>query len=94
MGEVRPKDERKGQIVGSGVILGGGRGGTAGKTVPADHGFPATRQNDRFCAVPRVDPGNVGLDLDHPYDHGVRLSMPPIHISSEPLRHTLEKIRQ
>ena len=34
------------------------------------------------------------LDLDHPYDHGVRLSMPPIHISSEPLRHTLEKIRQ
>ncbi len=34
------------------------------------------------------------LDLDNPFDRGVRLTPPPIRISSEPLRHTLETIRQ
>ena len=33
--------------------------GAPGKTVPADHGFPATRQNDKFCTVTRVHPVNV-----------------------------------
>ena len=30
------------------------------KTVPADHGHPATRQNVTVPAVPKVHPGNVG----------------------------------
>jgi len=34
------------------------------------------------------------LDLDNPFDRGVRLTPPPIHISSEPLRHALETIRR
>lgn len=34
------------------------------------------------------------LDLDNPFDRGVRLTPPPIRISSEPLRHTLDTIRQ
>ena len=48
---------------GLGVVLGGGRGGTAEKTVPADHGFPGTRQNVTVPAVSRGYPGNVGLHL-------------------------------
>jgi hypothetical protein len=36
--------------------------GAPEKTVLADHAFPATRQNDRFCAVPQVHPGNVGCN--------------------------------
>ncbi len=34
------------------------------------------------------------LDLDSPFDRGIRVTPPPISISSEPLRHTLETIRQ
>ena len=35
---------------------------TAAETVSAAHGFLATRQNDGFCAVPRVHLGNVSLE--------------------------------
>lgn len=34
------------------------------------------------------------LDLDNPFDRGIRLTPPPIRISPEPLRHVLETIRQ
>jgi hypothetical protein len=34
------------------------------------------------------------LDLDNPFDRGIRLTPPPIRISAEPLRRTLETIRQ
>ena len=34
------------------------------------------------------------LDLDNPFDRGIRLTPPPIRMSSEPLRRTLETIRQ
>ncbi len=34
------------------------------------------------------------LDLDNPFDRGIRLTPPPIRISSEPLRHVLDMIRQ
>ena len=34
------------------------------------------------------------LDLDSPFDRGIRVTPPPIRISSEPLRHVLETIRQ
>ena len=34
------------------------------------------------------------LDLDSPFSGGIRLAPPPIHISSDPLRHTLEEIRR
>jgi hypothetical protein len=34
------------------------------------------------------------LDLDNPFDRGIRVTPPPIRISSEPLRHTLETIRE
>lgn len=60
---MRLNGEKKSRIDGSGVVLGGERSRSAGKTVPADHGFPATRKIDRFCAVPRGHPGNVGYEL-------------------------------
>ena len=34
------------------------------------------------------------LDLDNPFDRGIRVTPPPIRISGEPLRHALETIRQ
>ncbi|MDI1284807.1 MAG: hypothetical protein PSV46_10445 [Reyranella sp.] len=34
------------------------------------------------------------LDLDNPFDRGIRLTPPPIRISGEPLRHVLDVIRQ
>lgn len=34
------------------------------------------------------------LDLDNPFDRGIRLTPPPIRMSPEPLRHVLETIRQ
>lgn len=34
------------------------------------------------------------LDLDNPFDPGIRLTPPPIRISAEPLRRVLETIRQ
>ena len=45
---------------GSKVVLDIGYGGSAGKTVPAAHGFPESRQNARVCTVPGVFPENVG----------------------------------
>ena len=34
------------------------------------------------------------MDLDSPFDRGIRVTPPPIRISAEPLRHVLETIRQ
>ena len=36
------------------------RGGSAGKTASAAHGFPGTRQDASVRTVPRVHLGNVG----------------------------------
>jgi hypothetical protein len=56
---VRLNGEGEGQIDGSKVDLGIGRGRSAGETVSAAYGFIGTRQNDSISAVSRVHLGNV-----------------------------------
>ena len=60
MGGVPLNGEQKSRIDGSGIILGGGRSGTTGKTVPADHGFARTRLNATLRTVTMDHLGNVG----------------------------------
>ena len=46
---------------GSDVVLNGGRGGSAGQTAQAAHGFSGTRQNASVRTIPKAYLGNVGL---------------------------------
>ena len=47
-----------------------------------------------FCAFAISAAIKLILDMDTPFGGDIRLSRPPIHISSDPLRHAIEAIRQ
>jgi hypothetical protein len=61
-GGVRLNDEGKGQIVGTKLVLNGGRGGGAGKTAQAAHASPGIGQNASFRSILGVHLENVGLE--------------------------------
>jgi hypothetical protein len=57
--EVRLNGEQENRIDGSGVVLDGGHGRTAGKTEPADHGFLPNRRNANSSNDTGIHLGNV-----------------------------------
>jgi len=61
-GRVRLNDEGKGRIDGSGVVLAGGHGGTAGETAQVDHGFLGTRHDNSLRPILGMHVGNIDLN--------------------------------
>jgi len=47
-----------------------------------------------FCAFAVSSAIKLVLDLDAPFEGGIRLTAPPIHLSSDPLRHAIEAINR
>ena len=47
-----------------------------------------------FCALAVSSAVKLVLDLDTPFEGGIRLTPPPIHISSDPLRHAIGTINR
>jgi hypothetical protein len=46
-----------------------------------------------MCAFAVAAAIKLMLDMEAPFEGGIRLSSPPIHLSSEPLRHALDLLR-